>query len=67
MYQELIKILDLYFHNIITRFEFCELVGSIVGIDLAGFKDITQSREIDRRKSSTFKPLSDIDFHISRR
>lgn len=35
-----------------------------VGADIEGLTDITESRDISRRRNSLFKPLSDIDFHI---
>jgi histone deacetylase complex regulatory component SIN3 len=60
----LIKILSLYYHNIISHFELVELVKSVLGPDLVWFTDITESRAISRRRNSLFKPLSDIDFHI---
>ena len=62
--RHIMKVLKIFTLNIITRNQAIELLN-IPSIDDQFFellRDIIQTRELDRRKQSIFKPLGDINF-----
>lgn len=67
LYDQVIKVIHLYHQSIITKDEIFELLKFIPAEDLEYMKDIAESREIDRRKYSVFRPLPDGDFHLLER
>ncbi len=61
----IMKVTKIYYLNIITRNEAFELLAGVPLDELymECLKDILDSRETERRKTSDFKPLSDMAFN----
>ena len=59
----LIKIMRLFYLNIITKNEIFEMINVLEMEEEVEFlKEIIETRESDRRRLSLFKPLNDLDF-----
>lgn len=68
-FQELTKIVHIYYLNVISKGEVIEFIKKIVGSedDFEYITDILEARETDRRRNSCFRPLIDFDYHNAER
>ena len=72
-YQEMTKIMHVYYLNIISKNETIEFVRKLLAKvpggedDFEYISDILEARETDRRRNSCFRPLIDFDYHSSER
>ena len=67
-YENLVKLIEIYQLGIISKDETLEIVkGNFGEEDVIALKDLIESREADRRRSCSFRPLSDMDFSASER
>lgn len=68
-YNYIIKIIKIYYLNIITRNEAFDLLANVQVEELymECVKDIIDARETERRKMSVFRPLNDMNFSNAER
>lgn len=68
-YTYIVKIIKIYYLNIITRNEAFDLLANLQVDELymECVRDIIDARETERRKMSVFRPLNDMNFSNAER